>query len=693
MKRIFTLLPALVSLLFAGNVTAQFNCGSDAARRELIKNHPEVLIDEQQLNDFIKEYIANNNKGQRNGPFIVPVVFHIIHQGGLENISKAQLLDAMKILNDDWNKRNADTSVVIPQFKNIIADMEVDFRLAQIDPWGNCTDGIERIYSAQTWMGNDYSKLNNWPREKYLNVWVVAKMRNGAAGYSYYPSSVNALYNVPARDGVIILHDYVGSIGTGNSGRSRALTHEVGHWSNLSHCWGDNNEPGQSCGDDDVDDTPITKGWSFCPSPQNAAVCNPPIIENYQNYMEYSYCSRMFTEGQKERVHAALLADKSQRNNLYTEANLIATGTNDGFVQTCAPIADFCANLRYTCVGNSVKFINTSYNGTIDNLLWEFPNGTPSTSTDASPTVVFNTTGWQEVKLTVSNAQGTSTKTNNQKIFVAPTTTFATPFYENFETPGALNDFGWSSSNFDQNETYFTQVSNAGKSGNHSMMLNNYYARFDHDIDELISPPFDLSQLTTAQMNISFYYSLGSWDEDFMNLADSIVVYATTNCGGTWTKIYNKGGAPIVNAGYQSGFYVPGSDQAYWRYVKQNLPATFKQPNVRFKFQVWSAIKTNNFYIDDINIGSAPVGIEDNVLSQFFVQPNPFGNALYLNNLPSGNCSIEMRDVTGRVVLSSEINVNSDVYELDATSVSGKGIYLLTIKSGDAIRTIKVMKQ
>ncbi|MCS6935526.1 MAG: M43 family zinc metalloprotease [Chitinophagales bacterium] len=693
MKKLF-----IFSLMIAANnhlINAQSYCGADAARKELIRSHPEILIDEEQLEEFTRQYIQNNYKDQRSGPFIIPVVFHIIHLGGNENISKDQVLDAVRIMNEDFNKRNSDTSLVIPEFKNLIADMKVEFRLAQKDPWGNCTDGIERIYSSQTWMGNDYSKLNSWPREKYLNIWVVGRMRDGVAGYAYYPGSVNALYNVPARDGVMILHDYVGSIGTGNPGRSRALTHEIGHWSNLKHPWGDNNNPGESCGDDDVDDTPITKGWTFCPSANNSAVCTSGVKENYQNYMDYSYCSRMFTLKQKDRVHAALLSNKSQRNNLYTEANLIATGTNNGFTQTCAPIADFCVSnySHFACVGNPVKFVNTSYNGPIDSVLWEFPNGTPAVSTASSPAVVFNTPGWQEVKLTVSNSFGSNTKVNNRRIFIAPNQPFTTPYYEDFEIPGVLNDYGWVSVNYDQNETYFTQVDFVGKSGTRCMMLNNYYTRFDRDIDELISPPFDLTPLSNQQLTLSFYYSLGSWDEDFMFVYDSLVVYATANCGGTWTKIYNKGGASIINAGYQQGFYVPGTDQAYWRFVKINIPPSLKQPNVRFKIQVFSSIKTNNFYIDDINIGSAPVGVEEDALSHFQVTPNPFGSVLLLHNLPSGICSVEMRDITGRLVLSEEISPAEDTYELKTSSLSGTGLYLLTIRSGNSVRTVKVMRQ
>lgn len=112
-----------------------------------------------------------------------------------------------------------------------------------------------------------------------------------AQRHTYYPGASS---NV---DGVLCLSSYIGSIGTSSVGRSRVMTHEIGHSLNLSHVWGDTNEPGVACGDDNVSDTPETKGWTSCTL--NGSVCNPPIVENVQNYMEYSYCDVMFTEGQK----------------------------------------------------------------------------------------------------------------------------------------------------------------------------------------------------------------------------------------------------------------------------------------------------------------------------------------------------------------------------------------------------------
>ena len=282
-----------------------FQCGTDQQQAKAFAENPqlkadweareaqEILRDQQ---DFANNYGRNerNSVSVQSPPtYIIPVVFHVIHDYGTENISDAQILDQMRILNEDFRKLNADTASIVSQFVGIADDSEIEFRLANIDPNGNCTNGIDRIASMETYVGDDGSKLNSWPRNRYLNVWVVRTISSGAAGYAYLPGGAPTA----AVDGIIILSTYVGSIGTGNPTTARALTHEIGHFLNLQHTWGSTNNPNVACGNDGVSDTPVTKGWTSCNLTSNA-ICTANVQENVQNFMDYSYCYRMFTAGQ-----------------------------------------------------------------------------------------------------------------------------------------------------------------------------------------------------------------------------------------------------------------------------------------------------------------------------------------------------------------------------------------------------------
>lgn len=698
--RVSLLLVVAFGLQLSATAQNVHYCNTDEARKKLLQEHPELLQQEAELELFTKQFEAEylSNPGARSGPYIIPIVFHIIHQGGSEMISDAQVIDQVRILNEDFNKQNADTSVVIPQFQSIIANAGIEFRLANIDPWGNCTNGIERVNSTQTYMGNDFSKLNGWPREKYLNVWVVRNMHAGAAGYAYYPGSVDALYSVPNRDGINILSNYIGSIGTGSYSLARALTHEIGHYLNLKHVWGDTNSPGISCGDDDVNDTPITKGFTSCPSPAQAAVCNPPIIENFQNYMDYSYCSRMFTEGQKVRMLAALNSNKSDRDHLYTPANLAATGTDDLTVSPCTPKADFSVTKRYVCLGSPVTFLDASYNGEITDYFWEFQNATPPVSTDKNPVVTFLSTGWQSATLTVTNAQGTSSRTNSM-VYVAPDwVLYQAPYHEGFETGDVFANNEWVSVNYDGNLTSFRHTGAASHWGSSCVMLNNYDSRNDHDIDELISPGIDMSQLAANDLKLSFYYSLASWNQNFNGLEDSIAILATSNCGASnWVNIYKKGGASIVNAGLQDGFFVPTQEQIYWKYVTITLQNQWKQPNVHFKFQLYSAVKGNNFYIDDINFGNTMFsGVEEQTaVTEVNIYPNPASQqtSVELNLAEGSEVIMDVTDMAGRQAMKIFHGTMSDgITRIDLnTSALAKGVYLVNVKAGNSFNRKKLV--
>lgn len=703
-------------------------CNQAQQRQKLLQEHPELIQLEQQNEEYTRAWIANYKKGNHEksvtGRIIIPLVFHVINQGGAENISDAQIIDEVRIMNVDYNKQNADTSQAVDNFKHIIANMGVEWRLATIDPNGNCTNGIDRITSDQAYVGDDYSKLNGWPRQNYVNVWLVRTMASGAAGYAYYPIDVATIYNHPSMDGVIILSNYIGSIGSSSVGTSRALTHEIGHCFNLEHCWGNTNDPEISCGDDDVDDTPITKGWEHCPSPLQAEICTPGVIENYQNFMEYSYCSVMFTEGQKARWLAAANSSIADRSNLWTDSNLIATGTYDTVPSPCAPIAHFSPNLHYTCEGNQVTFTNTSGNGTITSSVWHFPAGTTlgtgttsaETVTTNNAAVAFHTPGWQVVTLTVANSLGSSTLTDSLAVYVSQSTaTINAPFYEGFEDPNVFNENTWASINYDANNTldgnitWFTQTTNTSRTGTGCIKLNNYDAHANYDIDEVVSPGVNLSSLSSSNLKISFYYSFATANQYIGNVRDTLAVFASNNCGNSWfmisgaQKLGSTSPNVVVNAGYVPGAFTPTTDGSNWKQVVCTIPVAYQTANTRFKIQARTTIHGNNLYIDDINIGNAPepfsVGVTPvSSISAVNLYPNPTtGDAiLNLQLAQAGKVSVKVYDISGQAVINSFDGwMNSGANEVDINGYShlSYGVYIVSIVAGESVIQKKLIVQ
>ena len=143
---------SLFIVLFSASHQAQElkHCGTDEAIRQLYTAHPELLqsfIDNEQIyNSKI-----NSQKGlQSTTVYTIPVVFHVLHQNGSENISDAQIIDGINILNRDMRKLNSDTSLIINRFKPLASDVRIVFELAKLDPQGNCTNGIDRIYTSKT---------------------------------------------------------------------------------------------------------------------------------------------------------------------------------------------------------------------------------------------------------------------------------------------------------------------------------------------------------------------------------------------------------------------------------------------------------------------------------------------------------------------------------------------------------------
>jgi len=640
---------ALAIALPASAQDAPFSCSTHGLQHlsRFLDGHPQrveqIRQAEQQLEHETVAFANGFDPRGGGNAYVIPVVFHIIHNGGVENISDDQCRDAIRVLNDDFNKLNDDWDNVQPEFLDRVADVGVTFRLAGLDPSGNCTTGITRTQSTLTNDGGqDMKDLIIWPRDRYLNVWVCAYAQ-GAAGYTQTPGMVAGFWGEDT-DGIVLLHNYTGSIGTSDQGHSRTLTHEVGHWINLSHCWGPTNNPGldENCDvDDNVSDTPNTRGWVSCNV--NGASCGS-AKDNVENYMEYSYCSKMFTNGQKTRMHAALNSGTADRNNLWSEENLELTGTTDT-QPLCA--AAFLVDHRVVCGGSPVQFSDQSYHNPTT-WQWSFPGGTPSTSNEENPVVTYTEPGSYTVELTAGNGSSTVSTTQQAAVVVLPVPGAPLPWSESFENMGASLDPGQWVVNNPGNDAYtFALSESAGFSGSHSVRMRNH-GNAEGAVDELLGPTLDLSGQSAVTLTFRYAYARRNSGND-----DRLKFYASNNCGDSWNlrkQFYGNGNLSTVPD--QNGVFMPGNTDQWQLGTITNILPNYLVDNFRFKF-TFESDAGNDLWIDDINI-LGPVGINDAaaINSGLTVVPNPASDAAFieLDQARSADVRIELLDMTGRLV-------------------------------------------
>lgn len=702
-KRLLIL--GVCGVLFAPQLQAQetFTCGLSKKLAVLYAENPQLEKDHEKL--FLNGMHTEIKNGEKTTIFTIPVVFHIIHNYGAENISDQQVYDQMAILNRDYRLMNADTADVIPEFKQVYGDVGIEFKLASIDPYGNCTNGIEHIYSHETYQGDDYSKLHQWYRANYLNVWVVESMENGVAGYAYYPTATEG--SGFFRDGVIILNDYIGSIGTSSAYNSRALTHEIGHYLGLSHTWGSTNDPGVACGDDYMADTPETKGSELVCN-LNMAVCNAGIKENVQNYMDYSYCSRMFTLNQVSAMRNILQGPAGQRDLLIATETATATGIDLTNPPVCAPIADFNANKRFVCQGTAVLFTDFSYNAAITDRQWIFEGGIPATSTAAQPTVTYSTGGYKNVKLVVSNASGADTLEMDNYILVSEN-------YADFIGPKSfdLEDsyVNWFRvDNPENNYAKFNLVNSNGYDNTHCFKLNNYknttgaltysndyfyYNRLGGSVDALITPSFDLT--TTSGVNFSFKYAYTTNTTNVDLITDNIKVYTSKNCGETWTLRKTITGTELLSMGYSGFTDNAPTNNSVWKTGSITYTSTALDDATRFKIEFNASDYAGNLFIDDININGV-LGLTQNAVDQLEVNvfPNPAAsNSDLFVSYSAQNEDVEfiLRDLQGKEITHrTKTDKNQKVaFNLTEQIKLPAACYFLEIRTGAFSSTKKII--
>jgi hypothetical protein len=254
--------------LFAQSIQKPW-CNTDEAMNEVFAADPsaKVRYDEEQekLRIAVEAYEKSlqNKKVGAAFQYTIPVVFHILHQGGTENIPDANCIAALANINNDYAASGSDIGTISPLFSSLYINSDIKFMLAHKDPYGNCTSGINHYEDANTdW---DRSKFNNsvvnfaytgtgagkWNPTKYLNIYVIRQICTSpgvcpscsggcVVGYTFKPGTWPS---GDPHDAFVIRSDYV----NGNITSTRTLSHEIGHWLNLSHTFGNTNNPGVTC--------------------------------------------------------------------------------------------------------------------------------------------------------------------------------------------------------------------------------------------------------------------------------------------------------------------------------------------------------------------------------------------------------------------------------------------------------------
>ncbi len=295
-------------------------CGTMDEHRHLAYLYPEYRRRRREIELETRQFIARYAaEGLRTGIVRIPVVVHVVWNTAAQNVSDAQIQSQIDVLNADFRRTNTDAGSVPASFAGVATDARIEFALAVRDPNCGATTGITRTNTATT--GFTWATRNNiksaatggadpWPSDRYLNIWV-ANFTDTTLGFATFPGSPAAL------DGFVVDTEAFGTLGTTTApyNLGRTGTHEIGHWLNLIHIWGDDTALTDQCsGSDECADTPNQADETYGnPSGVRVSCGNSPNGDMYMNYMDYTDDAGMFmfTQDQATRMNAALMVARA----------------------------------------------------------------------------------------------------------------------------------------------------------------------------------------------------------------------------------------------------------------------------------------------------------------------------------------------------------------------------------------------
>lgn len=686
MKKIYFAL--IAALAMSTSILAQqMNCGFDEQFEYLFEHYPEQSARywaSYEAERFVPE--SKHVQIPSDSILRIPTVVHIFHNGGIENISDAQVLDMIRVMNEDFRRTHADTALTDSHFVDVVTDMQIEFILARLDPDSNCTNGIVR---HRTRLANDLPqgfKQFGWDNGAYLNIYLAGGVYGASGGGTLIGYGMPPGFNIPLRmDGIMNRSDYAGSVGTaltlpvGSRGGS-VLSHEAGHYVGLMHTFQD----GCLAFGDNCDDTPPVDAPNFgcVVQPNTCSNDVPDLPDMSENYMDYSdnECMLSFTKNQKTRAFDRL-TDVFGRRRLLGWVNLQETGILLD-ESPCAPMPDFMIDKEIILLGDTVRLYGNAYNGTVTTRIWDFPGAAGTFGTnDSVALAVYESPGVYNFSYTVGNSLGTNTKMFQKRIVVLDTVVKNNgPIIIDFDQPQSASELVYLASELGNS---FQVTNQTSVSGPNSLMLDNWSksaqaVNREYQEDLIYFGPFDGTAL--SEYTLSFDYAMAGQGA-FVD--DRLRVYISSN-GSTWNArgVINAWDLITDTLDYSTQPFFPSSTNS-WETKTISLALAQSMPKFWIRFEYESKYG-NNFFLDNIFLGTS-VGLEASSSLDLRLYPNPATEFITLANGSSEllNANFKLLDLTGRVVYSKDLGRVASGQELRTDLPIGlsAGSYLLRIES------------
>lgn len=639
-----------------------------------------------------------------NTVYTIPVVFHIV----LTNpslVTDAQILAQLDVINKDYSGTNTDAANLPAYFKPIFGKSQIQFCLAQRTPDGDITSGIDRVTTTQTSFSPSDNGVKHtasggidmWNGDKYLNIWICA-LSNSLLGYGTFPND-----GTPGEQGVVVEYRSLPGGPYTNYNGGKTLTHEIGHYFNLFHIWGDDN--GACTGSDFVDDTPnqadATSGCFSGVKTDSCTTGGNGIL--YQDYMDYSNdpCLILFTAMQVDRMQTALLTYRSSLT-VSDGCTPVQLKTLDAQLKTMvAPSQRICSNSFTPVVTIRNKGLQTLTSLVIKTVI---DNGTPviynwsgTLSSLATTNINLNTItinqGIHNVNIYVSLPNGGIDQNNTNDSL---STTFqyydaVSSVNESFEGT-TFPPQGWDIVNPDNLITWKKVVGSA-KTGSASVMINNFDYSILNQQDYLRMPEINLANVDSAFLTFQVAASTYTPTSTSGNNWDTLEVLISQDCGATYTSLYKKWGATLVTTTLEhTDSFAPAFNE--WRRDSINLTTYNNSGKILIAFRNTNGFE-NNIYLDDINFRT--LTINPNLKAAgFLVTPNPARDNLLVQFYPNPAKlrSIQLYNMMGQKLAEKTIAAGQGgtAYNFDIRRYAG-GTYIVRAVFTDKVLVKKIIKE